>query len=312
MTITSTQAALRGLGKPLHDLTLPQAPQRWQTQTQRQSFARDDDYYLDQLIDAVWKSPLVCDAFRLLKDQGTGIAFSTLHEGQWFFDADTNMLLLQRPSRLLRQTQITVFDDLALALIEGLSFILVNDTPDLSKLALRQRLLAERARAAHSDILQVRMCWELKAAGVCGVWRQLRTSLNSDLADVFSDVLDRSPIVATACRSAFLQWFKNPARIARVDMQTLTELDQIGEAYGQDALTALDLLAITRDPDGPSLYRSIFATILQHKTFSMMTDPLTQAYLKQLERDQVATKSGGISMRDAALAKRLFPDGPLS
>ncbi len=311
-------AASCGTAKPMCDLTyIDHAhPLIWQSGLAQHPRTRDDEYYLDQLISAVWKSPLVCEGFRYLKAERIGIAFSTLHEGHWVFDDDTSMLLFQRPSRFLRQTSSAVFDDVAMALIEGLAFLLVQGGPDLSHLTLRHRVLAERARTAHADLLVVRMCWELKAAGITGLWRFMRTGLNHDLVDVFADVLDRSPIVATACRSAFLQWFKNPERIARCDMATLSMIDRDYseglKVTGQEKLGPMELLRLTRDPNGPTLYRSIFASILQHKTFSMMTDPMAQAYLKQIERDIEFKRTGGLKIRDVALAKRLFPETPLS
>lgn len=302
MIFERSLAALAGRVKPLLDLTQPVRPQI------TSPTLRTDAHLLDRLVGESWKSPIVCDAFRALKARGIVLAFTTLADGDdWSFDDEARVLLLARPSRLLvAQQRSTQFDALLQTLLRALAACAVENAEDLAALNPRARIMAERARSAHRDVLTLRMGWELRAAGVTGVWKQIRTGQNHDLADVFLGVLDRSPILGTACRAAFLQWFKNPARVAQCDLETLAQLD-VQKSSGPDVLEATHLLALTRDPAGPSLYRSVFATLLQQKTYGLMTDPLTQAYLKQIEREHT---QGTVLMRDTTLARRLFPEAP--
>lgn len=178
-------------------------------------------------------------------------------------------------------------------------------------------LLLERIRAADSCILAVLVAWELRSEGFPGLWRTMIGSDYGDLALSFSGTLEREPSSAFtqhALSHTFRQWFRDDARVAACDHETLDMMDGLlaldkPHTFGKKAPTHICVELFSCLPDRTAYLRGDGAEILRNPFFCGLGDPVNQTHLFQILHDSQAHYAGGVAFRDAGLAAMIFPQG---
>lgn len=194
-----------------------------------------------------------------------------------------------------------------------------RNTDDPYALVLEDILMRERVRAADGDTVAILCGWELRAAGFSDVWRYLLGAEEGDMAIVFSRFLDRDPgalFNGAALAYAFRQWYADAARVDGVDHETLEYLDSQMMAegedqppFGQDRIDAAALERISLLPDGKCYLAGLGGSVLKDPFFAGLGDPINQAHLFHMVYDAEVIMVNNVPFRDAALARRIFPQG---
>jgi len=172
-------------------------------------------------------------------------------------------------------------------------------------------LLLERARAADSDCLSILMAWELRSAGHQEIWRHILASDDGDMAEVFTNIINRHPSAqynGMAVAHMFRQWYQDEARLDAQDHATLQDMDDILEEndknFGKRKVTAEEFELLSLMPDGTKYLSNLGATVAQDPFFNGLNDPVNQTHLFQIIYDNKVTYVRDIPFRDAKLARK--------
>jgi hypothetical protein len=282
------------------------------------------DYY-DVLL---WCSRVIADsptAVALMRDadlEGWSIAFDSLNHEGFYLDTHERLITLDHfglvPAALGRSAYFR--NILLTTFIRALRDVWhENRLPEsLDHLAPEDILMLERVRAADGDTVAILCGWELRAAGYSDVWRYYLGAEEGDMAIVFSRFLDRDPgalFNGAAPAYAFRQWYADAARVDSVDHATLEMLDDslmtqgARSAFGSDHVDAAFLESLSLLPDGTHYLSGLGATIMRDPFFSGLNDPINQTHLFHMLYDTEVVMVNNVPFRDAALARKIFPNG---
>ena len=186
-------------------------------------------------------------------------------------------------------------------------------------------LYLERTRSADLDVLAILVAWELRGEGLNGhgpsLWRHMIGSQEGDIAMRFSGTLERDPASAyngKALQAAFVQWFREPARVDACDHDTLNMLDAVlqdcaqPDPFGQKKLTPVGVEILSCLPDKTAYLQGFGDEILRSPNYAGLGDMVNQAHLLQILHDMKAVRVQHVPFRSAALAAKIFPNGEMT
>lgn len=183
-------------------------------------------------------------------------------------------------------------------------------------------LLLERLRAADSDIIAVLIAWELRSAGLSGLWRHLLAGSESALALGFAAAFERAREKGRDALSArndalaetLTLWHRQAPRVQACDHETLEALDEHianlndGQAFGPRRAQVLDVEMLSCLPDRTAYLQGRGSEILANPLFAGLGDPINQVHFLHIMRDSKAVIVEGVAFRDPALAVLMFPE----
>lgn len=163
--------------------------------------------------------------------------------------------------------------------------------------------LLGRVLKADEAVMTARMAHELRAIGDDAVWRHALGDDNGDVAGEYSK--GRGAM-------AFLQWFEKASRVKACDFETLADMDTELNALsmqGSGQISEGAIKCLTIDPvSGGSYLGKIANEIAGNPSWRSITDPYAEAHFVQIMNEIGATRVGSLTIRDAKLASRLFPE----
>lgn len=182
-------------------------------------------------------------------------------------------------------------------------------------------MILARLRNADCEVVALACAWELRGAGYPHVWRHMIGSSEGDMAIVFTKHMDAAPsaiLTPAALAGAFRQWFGEDSRVSSSDHDALEFLDDVlGAAqtrnpFGRERLNAELAESLSALPDGRRYLAGVGRDILADPSFLDMEDLVNQTHLLHIMRDLEAVIVADVPFRDESLARRIFPDAPLS
>lgn len=176
-------------------------------------------------------------------------------------------------------------------------------------------MLMERVRAADLDVVSILVAWELRSEDYTDLWRHVIGSDIGDLAMTFSGYLERDPsaqfnrqgLVAT-----FKQWFREPSRINLCDRDTLDYMDEVlfeqgGNPFGDKRPTKIAIELLSCLPDKTAYLHGHGDDIINDPSYSSLENEFNQTHLFHIMHDMCAIIVEDVPFRDAALARKIFP-----
>lgn len=288
-------------------------------------FFRTDSDILLWCAELLRQSPIGNALFMDAARRGWSVGLADLQGAGYSFDPATQVLLLDRcalsPGALGRSGYFR--HSLLMAFVRGLRDVSVEGRMEAmdSRLTPEAFMILARLRAADCETIALACAWELRGAGHPHVWRHMIGSPEGDMAIVFSRHLDAAPsavVPALALAGAFRQWFGEDSRIASSDHDALEFLDDVlGAAqtrnpFGRARLSADLLESLSALPDGTRYLKGFGLEILSDPSYMDMDDLVNQTHLLHIMRDLEAIIVADVPFRDEALARRIFPDAPIS
>ncbi|HRC27196.1 MAG TPA: hypothetical protein PKX87_07190, partial [Alphaproteobacteria bacterium] len=182
-------------------------------------------------------------------------------------------------------------------------------------------MVLARLRGADCEVVALACAWELRGAGHPHVWRHMIGSAEGDMAIVFTKHLDTVPspvLPIAALADAFRQWFGDESRVASSDHEALEFLDDVlgcavtRNPFGRARLSAEMVESLSLLPDGRVYLAGAGQEILADPSYLDMDDLVNQTHLLHIMRDLEAVIVADVPFRDEALARRIFPDAPVS
>jgi len=175
--------------------------------------------------------------------------------------------------------------------------------------------LIGRMVRADTAAMAVRMGYELLDIHEGEIlWRHTLGDALGDVALEYARAVENLPEGTdddAALGAAFMAWLGRPERLHVSDAQILAEMDMGLPALAWDGRGKLSegaLRCLSVDPlDGDSYLGHYAGIIAGDPAQADMVDPINQAHFLQIMEEIGTTRVAGISMRDSALAKRLFP-----
>ncbi len=182
-------------------------------------------------------------------------------------------------------------------------------------------MVLARLRGADCEVVALACAWELRGAGHPHVWRHMIGSAEGDMAIVFTKHLDAAPspvLPLEGLAGAFRQWFGDESRIASSDHDALEFLDDVlicaltRNPFGHARLSSEMVESLSLLPDGRAYLAGAGREILADPSYLDMDDLVNQTHLLHIMRDLEAVIVADVPFRDEALARRIFPDAPVS
>lgn len=175
-------------------------------------------------------------------------------------------------------------------------------------------LLARIARA-DTAAMAVRMGFEMLDAGDESLWRHILGDALGDVAMEYARVLEADFVSgndARALSAAFIAWFEREDRIHTTDSETLAEMDSNLPSLmwnGRGTMSEGAVRCLSVDPlNGLSYLDKTAGDLAGNPSWGDVVHPINQAHFVQIMDEIGTTRVAGLSMRDADLARRLFPD----
>lgn len=163
--------------------------------------------------------------------------------------------------------------------------------------------LLGRILKADTTIMAMRMAHEARAIGDDALWHHAMGDDDGDLACEYDKGRGAN---------AFLHWFEKPARVKACDFETLAEMDAHLSSLsmqGSGHISEGAIKCLTIDPVSGGCYLGkIAADIAGNPSWRNITDPIVEAHFLQIMNEMGATRVAGLTIRDAKLASRLFPE----
>jgi len=270
-------------------------------------------------------SPSVRVLLRRAGQQCWSVGFRTLHNDGYMLDTAEKTVYLDdfslMPSSLGRSAFFR--HNLALNLIRALRDIGHDGrgADNAGLYAPEDLLLLERVRAADCDTFAILAAWELRSAGFADIWRHMIGSPEGDMALAFTQHLERDPraqFTGAALAQAFRTWYTDEARVDACDHETLEMLDERiaaaeqGQApFGRQPLQARAVEILACLPDSTCYLAGLGERVRKDPYFAGLKDPINQAHLFHIAHDLKVTTVCDVPFRDAALARKIFPDAPV-
>lgn len=163
--------------------------------------------------------------------------------------------------------------------------------------------LLSRVLKADEVTMTMRMAHELRAIGDDAVWRHALGDEDGDVAGEYAK--GRGSM-------AFLQWFEKAGRVKACDFETLSGMDaDLAHLtmQGSGQVTEGAIRCLTLDPvSGGSYLGKLAANVAGDPSWRNIADPYAEAHFVQIMNEIGTTRVGGLTIRDAKLASRLFPE----
>lgn len=171
-------------------------------------------------------------------------------------------------------------------------------------------LLFQRLTEADSDLSAILLAYQLREAGDHDLWRYILSADLSAIAVTLCECLDFDSSMdglLEALGFVFQDWFANEERLARIDHDSLSDLDEKQDEHGSQNLQFDDLIQLSMLPDGFSYLEYAAAEILSDAYYIRMTDATNEAHLNQILAETQIHMLEDIGFRDQELAKKFFP-----
>lgn len=186
---------------------------------------------------------------------------------------------------------------------------------DITDLKPEAYVMARRAVEADIITMAILTGWELRAAGHADVWRHVIGGDQGDMAMVFLKSLERDPSAVYSGRAlarVFAAWYTDDRRVAACDHAALEDLDVLIDEEGAAGLGDRPLTgAWVEDyavlPDGMAYLEGQGADIASAPDYCAIRDSINETHLFQVVYDSKVVSRGGVPFRDAALARKIFP-----
>lgn len=273
----------------------------------------------------LFQSPTAGALLRMAAREGWSVGLADLQGGGYSFDLERRSILLDRcalSACALGRSGYFRYS-LLMAFVRALRDVASERrfTAMESCLTPEAFMILARLRNADCDVVALVCAWELRGAGHPHVWRHMIGSPEGDMAIAFVKHLDAAPsavLPPSALAAAFRQWFGEEFRTASSDHDALEFLDDVlGAArtrnpFGRNRLSADLVEVLSTLPDGTRYLDGVGREILADPSFLDMEDLVNQTHLLHIMRDLEAVIVADVPFRDEALARRIFPDAPLS
>jgi hypothetical protein len=182
-----------------------------------------------------------------------------------------------------------------------------------------QAVLLSRALASDAAAVAIAACFSLRDSDG-RIWRQVLGSTIGDIARVFAQIFEyqssrgHPDAHCAALAAAFLQWYRDPARVNAQDHLTLDAIDQrlclsAAAPLMKAKVTSDHYLNLTERPqeDGSYLDEQTLDA-LSVPQFQDIADATNRAHLHQILRDMQSHTVQNVPFRDKDLARLIFPD----
>lgn len=312
----------RGVDKGGYDLSALQA--RAMAHRGRVSAAaaivETDEDFLVWMMRMAGESPTFTSLLSHAAETGWRVLLTDLGTGGYAFDAELKLIELDHqglnPAALARSAFFR--HEMLLSFLAALRAAEQDDVTRDDIYAFRPEAFLMARRAAEADIQTIIILagWELRAAGHADVWRHLIGGERGDLALTFLKTLERDPSAiysGLALFRVFSAWYGDDRRVAACDHDALEDLDLLIDDEGAGALgrKALDADWVESRavlPDGQGYLEGRGMDIVSGPDYCSVRDPINEAHLFQVVYDTKTTTRGGVPFRDAALARKIFPE----
>ncbi|MDY0029823.1 MAG: hypothetical protein RBR86_07770 [Pseudobdellovibrionaceae bacterium] len=279
----------------------------------------------------VWGLSVLCET-RLGRDlafdarfEDWSIEVDDIEDGAHIINTQLRILILPRcapsPQTLSRsQSDRCTF---LLEFARGLRGIWhdMTDARITADITIDDQILWARLRQADLDMCALRMAWEIRQAGMAGLWRQIIASPLGDMAVVAGeiwggeeqeDAREAADLMLYGFSHLILEWLKDATLVNGVDAQTLDALDvrlqrSINDVCGPVQLTARDILNLSTIPGEGAYLAPLARTILFAPSFRDVLDPVNEAYLRQILEECELNRSSPLVFSDSELEKKFFP-----
>lgn len=178
-------------------------------------------------------------------------------------------------------------------------------------------LLMERLRMADLDVLAILCAWEMRAEGYPELWRHMIGSDIGDMAMIYSGHVERDESTAVsgqALCAVFKQWFRDAQRKKVCDHDTLEYMDDVLQyaeeqnPFGKRRPSKMNVEMLSCLPDRSAYLQGQGQDILSDPAYASVDDPINQSHLMHLVYDLEAVVIEDVAFRDAALARKIFPE----
>ncbi|MCB9978845.1 MAG: hypothetical protein H6862_04500 [Rhodospirillales bacterium] len=288
-------------------------------------FFRDDTDILIWCVDLLSQSPIARALLRAAACEGWSVGLADLQGGGYSFDADQRTILLDRCALSAPALGRSGYfrHSLLMAFVRALRDVASEQRFHSMENHLTPEafMILARLRNADCDVIALACAWELRGAGHPHVWRHMIGSSEGDMAIAFVKYLDSAPsatLAPAALAAAFRQWFGEDSRMASSDHDALEFLDdvlgssQTRNPFGHSRLKADLVESLSVLPGGVCYLAGAGREILADPSFLDMEDLVNQTHLLHIMRDLEAVIVADVPFRDESLARRIFPDAPVS
>ncbi|MGB4057403.1 MAG: DUF6782 family putative metallopeptidase [Alphaproteobacteria bacterium] len=174
-------------------------------------------------------------------------------------------------------------------------------------------LMLERVRAADRDVVAVLCASELNKAGNSGLWKHILGTECSDLAQAFTNNLDKTT-TPNPMAASFNQWFRDYGRVNHCDHETLEYMDNVmaaypGNPFGVKRAGKICIERLSCLPDKNAYLRGQGEEILKAPLYAGLEDSINQNHFLHILRDSQVFIVQDVPFRDARLAEKIFPNG---
>lgn len=185
--------------------------------------------------------------------------------------------------------------------------------PDVLGLAPPSWLQLNRARAADADLFMLLACYAMRGQRDGHLWRY---ALAGDLYTVAEHLSCQLAIrpgkagVEKALASSFIIWHQQAELTTPVDRAALDTIDALAEdvTLPQGRLNVETLIALTTLAPSFSYLDETADDVLRSPSCLHIPDLVAQTHLLQIMEEQNFLAIGPVVLRDADLARRLFPE----
>ena len=188
----------------------------------------------------------------------------------------------------------------------------MNGVRTRNDLTADDQIFFERLRRADMDIMTLRMFWDLRDDGFCGLWRTLIAGHLGDVAVAAGHFWEAESFPAGLAQT-FLTWMGADHLLAECDNRTLDDMDSrlqrsIHDVCGIAMLTGDDVLNISRLPEGGSYLAPLARTLCYTPEFRHIPDPVNEAHLRQILEECSEIMTPSLVFRDSELERKIFPN----
>jgi hypothetical protein len=265
------------------------------------------------------ESPVFSALLSAAAESGWRVMLSDLGTGAYDCDAEEKIIELDHqglnPSALSRSAFFR--HELLMGFLCALRAAEQEDAAETDIADFKPDAFLMARRAAEADIMTVAILagWELRAAGHADVWRHVIGGDYGDMAMIFLKALERDPSAIYSGRAlarVFAAWYADDQRVAACDHVALEDLDsQIARggavALGDRPLTPQWVENYAVLPDGMAYLDGQGGDIVAAPDYCAIRDVINETHLFQVVYDSKVVSRGGVPFRDAALARRIFP-----